>query len=164
MSFFDPYQAYVEGSVFSGNPLSNVIALYEGTIDSVRHARQAFEAGDIMARGRAINKAVTLLTELLVTLDHDKGAEISANLKRLYAYIQSRLLQAHAQKQIEPLFEAERLLETVLEGWRQAADKMGSETRAATCTAESYGTEPESNSFTYDFCNETPAVGISATF
>jgi flagellar protein FliS len=163
--FFDPYQAYLEGSVFSGNPLSNVIALYEGTIHSVRHARQHFETGDIMARGKAINKAVTLLTELLVTLDHEKGAEISANLKRLYGYIQSRVIQAHAQKQIEPLFEAERLLETVLEAWRQAGDKLDAESRATGCASEGYTVELKGNSVASDdVFNETPVTGLSATF
>jgi flagellar secretion chaperone FliS len=120
----DPYQAYVEGSVFSGNPLSMVIALYEGTIDAVRKARECLVTGDAWGRSKAITKAIKLLTQLLISLDHKQGGEISANLKRLYSYLQCQLLEAHAKKAEEPLHEAERLLNTMLEGWRGALEKM----------------------------------------
>ncbi len=137
MSNSDPYQAYVEGSVFSGNPLNMVIALYEGTIDAVRRARGCLANGDVWGRSKAINKSVELLTELLVSLDHQQGGEISANLKRLYSYMQCRLLDAHARKAEAPMLETERLLNTMLEGWRGAGEKFdrvsfshGSETEA----------------------------------
>jgi flagellar protein FliS len=164
LSFFDPYQAYVEGSVFSGNPLSNVIALYEGAIDSVRMARQCFETGDILGRGRSINKAITILTELIATLDHEKGGEISANLLRLYAYIQNRIQAAHCQKTEKPLFEAEKLLETMLEGWRQAAEKLDAEARGVGYATP--GVEAPNPGFYGGFFSDAPAyVGaISATF
>ena len=122
MSFSDPYQAYAEGSVYSGNPLHLVVALYEGTIDSIRQARQCLVTGDVLARSVAINKAFALLTQLLVSLDHKQGGEIAANLQNLYSYIQCRLLDGHAQKSEEPLKEAERLLRTMLEGWRVEAE------------------------------------------
>ncbi|MDQ2843480.1 MAG: flagellar export chaperone FliS [Acidobacteriota bacterium] len=125
MSFSNPYQAYAEGSVYSGNPLQLVVPLYEGTIESIRRARQCLATGDIMARSAAINKAFELLTQLLVSLDHEQGGDIAANLKNLYSYIQSRLLDGHAQKSEEALKEAERLLDTMLEGWREAAQRPG---------------------------------------
>ncbi len=131
MSFNDPYLAYVEGSVFSGNPIGMVIALYEGAADAIRQARDCLESGDIWGRSKAINKGIKILTELLVSLDHDAGGEISANLKRIYSYLQCRLLEAHAQKAEAPLNEAEGLLNTMLEGWRAAAGKVQAETYQA---------------------------------
>ena len=124
MSLSDPYGAYVEGSVFSGNPLGLVIALYEGTIQAVGRARQCLSANDAWGRAKAISKALELLTELLSSLNHKEGGDISANLKRLYSYMQCRLLEAHAQKAEAPMDEVERLLETLLEGWRGAAEKV----------------------------------------
>lgn len=128
MSFSDPYLAYVEGSVFSGNPIGMVIALYEGAADAIRQARDCLLSGDVWGRSKAINKGIEILTELLVSLDHEAGGEISANLKRIYSYLQCRLLEAHAQKSEAPLIEAERLLNTMLEGWRGAAEKAATET------------------------------------
>jgi flagellar secretion chaperone FliS len=122
-----PYQAYVEGNLISGNPLGTVIALYEGTLESVSSAKACLQSGDIWGRSKAISRAVKLLTELLVSLDHKGGGEISANLQRLYSYMQSKLLDAHAEKAIGPLEETEQLLNTMLEGWRGAAEKMALE-------------------------------------
>ncbi len=139
MSFSDPYQAYVEGSVFSGNPIGMVIALYEGATDAIRQAKDCLRCGDVWGRSKAINKGIEILTELLVSLDHEAGGEISANLKRIYSYLQCRLLDAHAQQADGPLNEAEGLLNTMLEGWRMAAEKAAAETfQTRTGAAKSY--------------------------
>ena len=119
----NPYQAYTDGSIFSDNPLNLVIALYQGAQDATQQAESALRSGDILGRSRAINKAFAILTELLVTLDHERGGEISQNLKRLYTYMQSQLLAAHARQAAEPLAEVRSLLGTLLEGWRGAALK-----------------------------------------
>ena len=167
MSLSDPYGAYVEGSVFSGNPLDLVIALYEGTIQAIGRAKQCLSANDAWGRAKAISKAVELLTELLLSLNHKEGGEISANLKRLYSYMQCRLLEAHAQKTEAPMDEVEQLLETVLGGWRGAAEK-------TTCIAHSTPVEMTDNHLPnedpmndYWFLGETaasPAGCVSAVF
>jgi len=119
----DPYQTYVEGSLLAGNPVRLVVALYEGAIDSVRRARTCFEQGDIWGRGQAVSRAVNILAELISSLDHTKGGEVSANLKRLYDYMQRRLLEAHATKTKEPFDEVEKLLGELLEAWVVVAEQ-----------------------------------------
>ena len=94
----NPYQAYTDGSIFSDSPLNLVVALYKGAIDATREAENALRARDILGRSKAINKAISILTELLVSLDHEKGGEISKNLERLYSYMQRQLLAAHARQ------------------------------------------------------------------
>jgi hypothetical protein len=58
----------------------------------------------------------------MCSLDHEKGGEISANLKRLYNYMQQRLLVAHATKNPEPMNEVAGLLSSLLESWRQVSN------------------------------------------
>ncbi len=168
MSFTDPYQAYAEGSVAGGSPLQLVIALYEGTIESIRQARLCLAMNDIWGRGAAVNKAMKLLTELLVSLDHRNGGEIAANLKRLYSYIQCRILDAHTKKQEEPLLEAERLLKNLLEGWYGAAATISRENCALQAAAERYPEEPRNETgSSYGFFSEDRmelAGTVSATF
>jgi flagellar protein FliS len=168
LSFTDPYQAYSEGSLAGGNPLQLVIALYEATIESIRQARLCLAMNDIWGRGTAVNKAIKLLTELLVSLDHQRGGDISANLKRLYSYIQCRVIDAHTQKREEPLLEAERLLKTLLEGWYGAAASITREWSSSPAPIESNRSEtlesPESG-----YCMFTEELGelagsVSATF
>ena len=166
MNFFDPYSAYLEGSVLSDNPLGLVIALYEGTIDSVRKAKECLQSGDIPGRTKAINKAMKLVTELMISLDHTQGGEISMNLKRLYSYIQCCILRAQVEKASAPLDEAEKLMANLLEGWRGAAEKMAAESREAMQAFAQY--EPvreDAPAWCYDFVPETAAAGrMSATF
>ncbi len=128
----NPYQAYTVGSLFSGNPVNLVIALYQGAIDAAQQAERALQAGDIPGRTKAINKAVSILSELIVSLDYERGGEISQNLKRLYGYMQKQLLTAHYRQSAEPIAEVSRLLGTLLEGWRGAArTEMGATEMAA---------------------------------
>ena len=117
----NPYQAYTDGSIYSENPLNLVVALYEGALEATQQATNALSARDIPARTKAINKAIAILTELLVSLDHEKGGEISKNLARLYNYMQVQLCAAHARQKPEPIAEVSKLLSTLLEGWRGAA-------------------------------------------
>jgi flagellar protein FliS len=122
----NPYQAYNEGRVFSETPLNLVVALYQGAIDSTRQAARCLAAREIVARGKAINKTLAILTELIASLDHAKGGEISRNLHKLYSYMQSRLLEAHMKQQMEPLEEVTQLLGVLLEGWEQAVRQQSS--------------------------------------
>jgi flagellar protein FliS len=116
----NPYQAYTDGSVLSDNPLNLVVALYEGALDATRQAELAIQTRDILGRTKAINKAISILSELLASLDLERGGEIGRNLKRLYSYMQVRLLNAHARQVAEPIAEVSSLLATLLEGWRGA--------------------------------------------
>jgi flagellar protein FliS len=127
LSDYNPYQAYVEGSVSSQHPLRLVVALYEGALEATRNAGRCLELGDIWGRSKAVNKALAILTELLVSLDYEKGGEISLSLKRLYGYMQTRLTEAHARQTAEPFREVEKLLGTLIEGWSVASESLPSE-------------------------------------
>ncbi len=119
----NPYQAYTEGSIFNDHPMRLVVSLYQGALDATRQASQCLQARDVWGRGKAINKVVAILSELMASLNEKEGAEIAQNLKRLYHYMQRRLIEAHARQVAEPLFEVEKLLAIMLEAWREACEK-----------------------------------------
>ena len=119
------YQAYVDASLVGLSPARLVTALYQGAIDAAVKGRLCFESNDVMGRSRAVNKVVNILTELMLALDHEKGGEISANLKRLYSYMQQRALAAHLHRDPEPLQEVERLLRNMIEAWQKVAESYG---------------------------------------
>ncbi|HSU59785.1 MAG TPA: flagellar export chaperone FliS [Bryobacteraceae bacterium] len=121
MTYSDPYQAYSEGTLLNSDPIRLVISLYEGAIKSTQQTREYLRAGDIWGRSRSTTKAVQILAELMLSLDHEKGGEVSQNLKRLYSYMQNRLLEAHMKRAEEPITEVEQLLTILLEGWQGAA-------------------------------------------
>jgi flagellar protein FliS len=132
----DIYQAYRENSLIGGSPAQLVVALYEGAIEATRNAASCLESGDIWGRSKAISKATNILTELLISLDSESGVQITSNLKRLYAYMQSQLLEAHVKKSKEPLKEVEKLLTTLAGAWRVVAEKTASIADVAVAEAQ----------------------------
>jgi flagellar protein FliS len=131
------YQNYFEDEVVEANPLRLVELLYRGALDSIAAARRYLRLGDIRARSRAISKAMAIVTELSLSLNHKDGGEVSRNLAELYGYIERLLIQSNVEQCEPPLVEAERLLSTLLEGWTRCAQAQpaaathAGETRAA---------------------------------
>jgi flagellar protein FliS len=119
----DALNQYRQNEVLSATPLKLVVLLYEGAVESISQARAWLRAGQIAERTRAINRAMTLVNELALSLDRSQGGELSLRLADLYAYVQKRLLEGNFRQTEAPLEEAERLLRTLLEGWQRCAEQ-----------------------------------------
>jgi flagellar protein FliS len=111
------HDAYVESRVLSADPLELVKLLYQAAIASVRDARSYLAEGEIAARARCITKTSLILTELTVSLDHERGGDVSLGLARLYDYMSRRLIEANLQQADKPLEEVLSLLLTLAEAW-----------------------------------------------
>jgi flagellar secretion chaperone FliS len=109
--------AYLETEILSASPVRLVELLYRGAIESLRGARSAVENRQIAERNRLITKGQAILAELALSLNHERGGQLSKELVELYDYMQRRLNEANANQSGEPLDEVCRLLETLLEGW-----------------------------------------------
>jgi flagellar protein FliS len=116
------HQNYLENEVLTAEPLKLVVLLYQGAIDAIAAARWNGEEGNRLARSKSIGKALKIIWELNRSLDMNRGGEISAQLAKLYAYIRGRLTEANRTLADPPLAEAERLLSTLLESWRQTLE------------------------------------------
>jgi flagellar protein FliS len=115
------YPTFLDEEVLTATPLRFVQLLYRGALDSVASARRYLRLGDIRARSCAINKAMAIVTELSLALNHQAGGELSKNLALLYGYVELLLMKANAQQVDPPLAEAERLLGTLAEAWDACA-------------------------------------------
>ena len=112
-------QAYLETRVLSADPLELICLLYQHAIEAVRDARVHMASGEIAPRSQAITKAIGILGELNLSLDHGAGGAISSNLEQLYNYMTVRLTEANMRKQEAPLTEVESLLSTLAEAWKE---------------------------------------------
>lgn len=113
------YQNYLEDEVLTAEPLQLVVLLYQGALDSMAAARIHTASGNGPARSKSIAKALAIVWELKRSLDMKRGGAVGLQLARLYDYIQRRLNEANRSLSDQPLVEAEKLLSTLLEGWRQ---------------------------------------------
>lgn len=109
---------YLENSILSAGPVELVQILYQSALEAVEDARRYLKQGEIRARSKQINKACAILAELIVSLDHSAGGDLSRTLSDLCDYMQRRLLEANFHQSEPPLAEVSKLLATLLEGWR----------------------------------------------
>ena len=112
------HQNYFENEVLTADPLKLVVLLYQGALDSIAVARwQA--GGNISIRSKSIRKALAIVWELNRSLDMNCGSDVSLQLSKLYMYVRGRLVEANQSFADAPLAEAEKLMSTLLEAWRQ---------------------------------------------
>ena len=140
---YSAHDKYREGEILSADPLQLVELLYRAAIQSITDARGYLRAGQIRKRSDAISKACAIVNELMQSLDHDKGGEISKNLAELYDYMLRQLLKANMEQIEAPLAEVNQLLGTLLEGWQACS--------AATPATSRHQNETEDNPIACNF-------------
>jgi flagellar protein FliS len=93
MSYSRQASRYRETEVLTATPGQLVVLLYDHLLLSLRRARAAMEAGEAAAQSECLDKARNVLTELLVTLDRERGGEVAINLAALYSFLLGELVQ-----------------------------------------------------------------------
>ena len=113
------HDSYQEAEILCADPLQLVRLLYRGALEEIGKARQCLAARDIAGRSRAITKALQILAELALSLDHERGGQLSRSLVEIYDYVQRLLVDANCRQIDAPLAEAQKLMSTLLEAWEQ---------------------------------------------
>lgn len=136
-------ESYVENEVLHQDPVELVRLLYTKAIVKLQEASSHLAESRIPERSAAVAHASEILVELQGSIDREQGGEIGLHLAQLYDYMLTRLTEANAKQQAEPIDECRRLLETVLEGWTEAAaaqqPSQGESPEADMALAESAG-------------------------
>jgi len=99
--------------------------LYDGAIKSLNIAIELMEKKDskLDVVSNNIIKAQDIVSELMVSLDFEKGGEIAKNLFGIYMYMNRELLSANVKKEIGPLKTVRKFLMDLREAWNEIADK-----------------------------------------
>lgn len=139
--FQSAHEAYFESRVLSADPLELVRMLYRAATNAVQDARHHLAAGEICRRSRCISRACGILTELMSSVDRERGGEIAQQLVLLYDYMQRRLVDANIRQADEPLAEVLGLLLTLEEGWAAIAKPAEMEPPAAKAWAHQVADE-----------------------
>ncbi|HEU4628459.1 MAG TPA: flagellar export chaperone FliS [Gemmatimonadaceae bacterium] len=93
MSYASPAAQYQEIAVRSASPAQLVVMVYDHLLLQLRRARLAMEQGNVELRGTSLERARAALGELLVTLDHERGGEISRQLSGVYTFLLAELVE-----------------------------------------------------------------------
>ncbi|MDH5720888.1 MAG: flagellar export chaperone FliS [Spirochaetia bacterium] len=104
----NPYLQYKNNSIETAEPKELIVMLYEGAVKFLTTAienMQSFKTYDIANEN--IIKTQNIITELMLSLDMDKGGQISESLFNIYAYMKKELLEANVEKNSD---KAKRIL------------------------------------------------------
>ncbi len=117
MSAAKGFKAYQATHVTTAKPEKILLLLYEGCIRFIRTAKLRMSEKKIAEKGKNISKALAILSELINTLDHEAGGQLSADLESLYMYMMDSLIEANIYNKIENLDKVDKLLNTLYEAW-----------------------------------------------
>jgi len=115
---------YKQMSIKTANRGQLLVMLYEAAIQNVKKAAVAIEKKDIATKGTCIGKAHDIINELSNTLDFEIGGDIARELERLYNFMTEQLVKANLENSVESLRGVDKILNTLLDAWRQAVDQV----------------------------------------
>ena len=112
------YQQVSNQEAVSGaSPHRLVQMLMEGALQRMAEAKGAIQRGDVVKKGEAIGKAVSLIGGLRDSLNMDVEGGLPQQLDELYEYLAGRLLQANIHSDEAAVNEAIQLMTTIKSGW-----------------------------------------------
>jgi flagellar secretion chaperone FliS len=127
MGYNQVYNAYRTTNVRTASQGQLIVLLYEGAVRQLSTAAGLFEpdgqikAPNIEKYNDCLQKVQSIITELQVSLDMDKGGEISRNLMSLYIYFNTELIQASINKDKKKVDFVMNMMSQLTDSWRQAA-------------------------------------------
>ena len=103
----------------SADPYEVTQMLMEGALESMKIAKINIENKDLENKSRFIAKATTLIESVRLSLDHEVGGDLSANLSSLYIYMSERLLDSSVTNDASGVSEVIDLLSDIKSAWDQ---------------------------------------------
>ena len=115
--------AYKKASVNTLDQTKLIIMLYDGAIKNASFAVEHMKSGQIEKVHDCLIKTKNIVTELMATLNMDRGGDIANNLQSLYSYMFSQLIEANMNKKTEPVVIVIDLLKELRAAWTQINSK-----------------------------------------
>lgn len=118
----NPYSnaAYKKTQIETASPEALILMLYDGALKFMSQAEFAFEDGNIEQTNNLLLRVQAIFTELLTSLDKEKGGEIAVNLERLYVFFLEKLGEANINKDPKPLTDIKPLVLDIRNTWEKA--------------------------------------------
>ncbi len=127
MSNINPLNAYRETNIKTASQGKLVIMLYEEAIRQMEIAIRGLNSDvpRIDTISNSIIKAQDIITELMVSLDFEKGGEIADNIYGLYVFFNRQLMQANVKKSVDLITPIMDMMKELKQAWEQAFQKAG---------------------------------------
>lgn len=130
MAYNQAYSAYQKTNVTTASQGKLVVLLYEAAVKNLNSALSLMDSEekikpcDIENFTKFIQKTQSIITELQVSLDMEKGADISKNLMSLYIFFNSELTSAIFNHSREKIEFVKKMMNELLSAWRTASNSV----------------------------------------
>lgn len=96
-----------------------LLMMYEGAIKFLKQSRAGLEENDIAKFCRFLSKGQAIISELMNTLDFEKGGDIARDLDRLYDFMLFYLTEANLQRDGKRITKVIGLIETIYSAYKE---------------------------------------------
>lgn len=119
MVYGDACRTYQRVNIETADTLKLIIMCYDAAIKDLELAREHHEAGRMDDAYGRIRHAQDLVTELLLSLDYERGGEISINLSRLYNFVLRQLISINSRRETTIYGHLINILAELKDAWEQ---------------------------------------------
>ena len=128
VGYTNAYTAYKETGVKTASQGKLIVLLYQEAVKQLGKALSFIgadnkvEPGDIEKLNNCIVKTQEILTELMTSLDMEKGGEIAKNLMALYVFFNKELLDANIKHDRQKIESVHRMMDELTNAWITAVE------------------------------------------
>ena len=116
-------QVGATSEVAGADPHRLIQMLMEGALTRMSQAKGMIEIKNHEGKAKLLGRVMDIISTLQSSLDHEQGGDISANLDRLYDYMNRRLLEASSANDTSMIDEVMSLLLEIKSGWDGIRDE-----------------------------------------
>jgi flagellar protein FliS len=99
-----------------------LLMLFDGCLKFLKHAKIGLESKDISKFAKYLSKSQAIISELMLTLDFEKGGEIAKELDTLYDFMLFYLTEANIEKNVSKIQKVIDLLATITSAYREVIE------------------------------------------
>jgi flagellar secretion chaperone FliS len=111
------YQSYKTSNIATADRGKLVIMIYDHCIKWTRKAEEDLAANDVEKMVASLQRVQSGLTELMCSLDMEKGGDIAKNLFRLYDFYSHHLTMAIKDRSAQNLQDVQTMMSSLREAW-----------------------------------------------
>ncbi len=125
MSTFNRLDAYKETHIKTASGGKLILMIYNESVRQLNIALESIENNKLENASNSIIKTQDLITELIVSLDFEKGGEIANSLFSLYMFFNKQLMEANINKDVDIIKNIKTYLVDLKSAWTQAVAAAG---------------------------------------
>lgn len=113
-----------------------LLMLFDGCIKFLKLAKSGLETNDRPKFAKYLSKSQAIISELMLTLDFEKGGDIAKELDTLYDFMLYYLTEANIEKNAEKVQKVIEILQTITSAYREVIEGEASSSNGKTLSTE----------------------------